>query len=136
MLSEVLDILRVGQVLFLDVIPAVVFLPVMNLVLVLIISMVSGAKAKVRQLNAIGSARKPFMERDDAVVVGIVELENGLDSIVLLVFGDGGGGGIGEAVGAPDVILGPDARRVVVVQGEEDAGVESGDMMLFCEWSQ
>jgi hypothetical protein len=73
----------------------------------------------------------PFVQRDDTVVVGVVELEDGLDGGVFLLFGNRSGRGVRETVGAADVVLRPDAGGVVVVEGEEDAGVEGGDVMLL-----
>lgn len=52
-LAEVLDILRVRQVLLASVL-VVVFLPVVDLVLVLIVAVVAGAVAEIRQLEALG----------------------------------------------------------------------------------
>jgi len=134
MLSKMLDVLRMVQILLLNIIPTMVLLPMMDLILILIIAMMSRSESKIRQLDAVVGALLPFMQRNDAVVVGVVKLEDGLDCGVFLLFGDGGGGGVRETVRPPDVVLRPDSCGVVVVEGEENAGVEGGDVMLLWMW--
>jgi hypothetical protein len=48
MLSKMLDILGMGQILLLDIISTMILLPMMDLILILIITMMSRPKSKVR----------------------------------------------------------------------------------------
>jgi hypothetical protein len=129
---EMGDILRMRQVLLLDVIPAVVFFPVVNLILVLGIAVVSRSHAKVRELDVLGVALHELYYGNLAVLVDIEHVEDGLHDRLFLGLGYRGCRGIGQSVCAPDVGCCPDAGAVVVVKREEGRRVVPGNMMLLC----
>jgi len=129
-LTEVLNIFRVRQV-FLAGVLIVVFLPVVDFVLVLIVAVVAGAVAEVRQREALANADSVFRVRDGAAAVCVEELEDSVHSIFLRLGGDGACGLVFQAVGFEDVVARPLVAAVVVVQVEERAGVEGGDVVLL-----
>ena len=125
-----LDIFRVRQV-FLAGVLVVVFLPVVDFVLVLIVAVVAGAETEVRQGQAFGDADGVFGVGDCAAAVGVEEVEDFVDRVVFLARVDGAGRFVEEAVGFGDVVARPLVAAVVVVQVEEGAGVEGGDVVLL-----
>jgi hypothetical protein len=129
---EMRNILWMIQILLLHIIPRVILLPMMNLILILIITMVSRPHAKVRQFYTLTIFLKKLGQGDGPIFVGVEHIEDSLDDHAFLGFGDTGGRGVGEAVGAPDVERGPETGAVVVVQVEEGSCVEAGYVVLFC----
>jgi hypothetical protein len=129
-LAEVLDILRVRQILLAGIL-VVVFLPVVNFVLVLIVAVVAGAVAEIRQFEALGDTDGVLCVGNGAAAIGVEELEDSVHGIVFRFRGDGAGGLVFQAVGFEDVVARPLVAAVVVVQVEEGAGVEGGDVVLL-----
>lgn len=130
---KVLDILRVREILLIDIVAVVILLPVVDLVLVLVVSVVTGPHAEIRELDVVVIFEQEFLESDFAVFVGVEHVEDCLDDHLLLGFADVVGGGVGEAVCAADVGRGPDTGAVVVVQVEESSRVVAGDVVFLCE---
>jgi hypothetical protein len=133
MFAEMLDILRVRQVLLARIL-IMVLLPVVDLVLVLVVAVVAGAEAEIGQREALGDADGVLCERDHAVAVGVEELEDFVDGVFLLLGGDVAGRLVFEAVGFEDVVARPLVAAVVVVQVEERAGVEAVDVVFLWEY--
>ena len=129
-LAEVLDILRVGQI-FLASVLVVVFLPVVDFVLVLIVAVVAGAVAKVRQRETLGDTDGVLCVRYSAAAIRIEELEDSVHGIFFRFGGDGAGGLVFQAVGFEDVVARPLVAAIVVVQVKEGAGVEGSDVVLL-----
>ena len=89
MLAEMLNILGVGQVLLRSII-AVVLLKVMNLVLILKVTMVSGAVTEIGQPFTRSESRQPVFPVNKPSVSCVEELKYCADGILLLVFTDSG----------------------------------------------
>jgi hypothetical protein len=128
--AEMFNILRVRQV-FLARVLVVVFLPVVNLVLVLIVAVVARSKAEIRQREAFGYADSVLCVRDGAAAVCVEELEDFVHGVFFLLRGDVVGRLVFQAVGFEDVVARPLVAAVVVVEVEEGAGVEGGDVVLL-----
>jgi hypothetical protein len=129
-LAEVLDILRVRQV-FLASVFVVVLLPVVDFVLVLIVAVVARAVAEIGELEALGDTNRVLCVGNGAAAIRVEELEHSVHGIFFRFRGDGAGGLVFQAVGFEDVVARPLVAAVVVVQVEEGAGVEGGDMVLL-----
>lgn len=106
MLAEMLNILRVGQVLLRSII-AVVLLKVMNLVLILKVTMVSGAVTEIGQPFTRSESRQPVFPVNKPSVSSVEELKHCADGILLLVLTDSGIGFVVEAVCLADFVLCP-----------------------------
>ena len=130
MLLEVLNVLGVRQVLELGVL-AVVLLPVVDLVLVLVVAVVAGAGTHVGQRLAVVHELRPLGLADVAVAVGVEEVEQGLEYLIAPALRDGLVGLVVEAVGAEELVALPLAVAVVVVEGEEGAGVPAVQVVLL-----
>ena len=130
---EMLNILWMGEIFFLDIIPRVILFPMMNLILVLIVSVVPWPHAEIRQLDVLGVFCLEFLERDLAVLINVEHVKDCLHDHLLFGFADVLRGRVREAVGAADVGTGPDAGAVIVVQVEEGCCVEAGDVMFLCD---
>lgn len=130
MLPEVLDVFGVRQV-FLSCVLVVVFLPVVNLVFVLIVTVVSRTVAKVGQREAFGDTNGVLCVRDGAAAVCVEELEHLVHGVLFLLRWDVLSGLILEAVGLEDVVARPLVAAVVVVEIEERASVERIDVVLL-----
>lgn len=128
--AEMFNVFRVRQVFFARIL-VVVFLPVVDFVLVLIIAVVAGAETEVGQGEAFGDADGVFGVGDCAAAVGVEEFEDFGYGGVFLGRGDGARGFVEQAVGFGDVVARPLVAAVVVVEVEEGAGVEGGDVMLL-----
>lgn len=114
-----LNVLRVGEVLLLDVVAAVVLFKVVDLVLVLVVAVVAGPEAEVGQAEAARGAYRVFGKRNGAGAVGVVEFEHLLHDVVFLLLRDVACGFVEQAVRLLDVVRGPEAVAVVVVEVEE-----------------
>jgi hypothetical protein len=128
--AEMLDVFRVRQV-FLARVLVVVFLPVVDLVLVLIVAVMAGSKTKIRQREPFGYADGIFCVGDGAAAICIEELEDFVHGVFFLLRGDVVGRLVFQAVGFGDVVARPLVAAVVVVEVEEGAGVEGGDVVLL-----
>lgn len=139
MFPKMRNILGVRQVLLTGVI-TVEALKMVDLVLVLVVAVVAGAEAKVRQAPALGVVLHPLRARDEACFVRVEESEDvaqGVDLVLLCGRGGGGGGGsVGirggvEAVEVPDLASVPVAVGIEVVEVEEGERIEVGDVVFF-----
>jgi hypothetical protein len=128
--AKMLDIFRVRQV-FLARVLVVVFLPVVDLILVLVVAVVAGSETEVRQREPFGYADGVFRVRHGAAAVSVEELEDFVHGVFFLLRGDVVGRLVFQAVGFGDVVARPLVAAVVVVQVEEGAGVEGGDVVLL-----
>lgn len=136
MLRKMLNILGMDQILLLNIISRMILLPMMDLILVLIVAMVSGAHAKIRQAQAVVVPRRDeLVFCNGARFVGVEHGQHRLDDALFAEVGDVRRGGVEEAVGALDVVGHPEARGVVVVEREKGLWVEGRYVVLlylFC----
>lgn len=87
---------------------------------------------KVRQsLSILDPAINPLLPTNHSIPVPIKYLDNNFYDILLLAVVDLLRGLIIETVCAPNVVRGPHAAIIVVVEGEEGGGVEIRDMVFF-----
>ena len=132
MFPEMLNVLWMIQILLFHIIATMVLLPMMDFILVLIVSMMPRPHAKVRKFDIFRVLLEVFGEADAAVFVDVEHVEDGLDNHLFFSLGYAGGGGVGETVGSADVDACPEAGAVVIVQVEEGGRVEAGDVVLLC----
>lgn len=85
MFLEMRNILGMRQVL-LGRIRAMEFLKMMDLVLILVVAVMAGPEAKVRQDDAMGAADGVFREGDGAAAVLVEEREHFVDDLLLFRF--------------------------------------------------
>lgn len=130
MLAEVLDVLGVCQVLFPRVF-VMVFLPVVDFVFVLVVTVVSGAEAEVGKCEAFGNTYSVLCIGDGAAAVRVEEIEDLVHGVFLLLCADVPRGLVLEAVCLEDVVARPLVAAVIVMKVEERAGVERADVMLL-----
>lgn len=91
---------------------------------------------KVRQsLPILDPALNPLLPIDQSIPVPIKYFHNNFYDILLLAVVDLLRGLIIETVCAPNVVRGPRAAVIVVMEGEEGGGVEIRDVMFFCRSS-
>ncbi|ROV97737.1 hypothetical protein VMCG_07429 [Cytospora schulzeri] len=128
-LSEVLDVFRVCQVLELGVLVMVEF-PMVDLILVLVITMVSRPRANVRQRATLNHKDLKLVLGDDAVPVIVGQFEHLADDLLFPPFRDVLVGVVEQAVRPQDLLGLPLPVGIEVVQGEEGACVELGSVML------
>lgn len=129
-MPEVFNVLRVNQILFRCVL-AVVLLEMMNLILVLVIAVMSRSIAQIWELEALRIANREFGEGDCAREVTVKDRDDLVNGCGLFGFGDVLRGRVLETVRFQQVVFGPFVAAVVVVQVEERAGVEGGDVMFL-----
>lgn len=154
MLPEMLDILRVDQVLFLGVLIVISgshqpskgsrpyrprielsLLPVVNLVLHLHVPVMPGPRAKVgqRALSLLREGR-PFRPLDVPVAVRIHQAPDFAQDLVFLRLRYVFRSLVFHAVGLEDLAAVPVAVVVVIVKREERRRVEVVDVVLACSW--
>lgn len=106
MLAEMLNILGVGQVLLRGII-AVILLKVMDLVLILKVTMVSGAITEIGQPFTRSESGQPVLPVNKPSVSRVEELKHCEHGISLLDFTDSGIGFVVEAVCLADFVVCP-----------------------------
>lgn len=129
--SEMLDVLGVDEILLLGVL-VVVLLEVVDLVLVFVIAVVSRTISQVWQLDSAGRAHGILGEGHGTAVVLVEQLDHAVYRGLSLRLRDVGVGFVEEAVRLHQLVGGPFVAAVVVVDVEEGAGVEGGDVVFLC----
>lgn len=125
-----LDIFGMCQVLFPCVL-VVKALKMMDLVLVLVVAVMSWPETQIRKREPLCDADGVFGEGDGVTPVPVEEFYYAFDGGVLVGLRDVFGGDVLEAVGFGEVVRSPGVAAVVVVEVEEGARVEGGDVVLF-----
>lgn len=131
MFLKVGNILGMDQVLLGDIVARVVLFEMVNLVLILVVAVVSGAGAEIGQRETACTANGEFGKGDCAAEILVVDVEDLLRNVVFLLRGDMVGGFVQQAVGFLDVVDSPLATAVVIVQVEEGARVERVDVVFL-----
>ena len=151
MLLEVLNVLGVGEVLELGVLVVVSasvsrtapgpdrrrrgrnsLLPVVDLVLVLVVAVVAGPGAHVRQGLALAlDDVDKLIARDAAVAVLVEQRQDVAHDLVLADEGDLLVRLVHQAVCAQDLVVLPVAVAVEVVKREEGGRIEAGGVVLL-----
>jgi len=101
---EVLNILRMNQILDLDIRPTMVFLPMVNLIFVFVVAMVSRPIPQIGHFHTLCICNRELGVGDCVTVVRVEEGENLLDRFVLLIVRNMRVGSIVQAVQALDVV--------------------------------
>lgn len=130
---EVLNVLRVGEVLELGVL-VVVLLPVVDLVLVLVVAVVAGPRPHVGQGLAGVDEGVPLLAADVAVVVGVEQVQQLVRDLVDAALRDVLVGRVVQAVRLQQLRRVQVAVAVEVVQGEEGGGVEVAGVVFLWWW--
>jgi hypothetical protein len=101
-----------------------ILLPVMNLVLILVVSMMPRSIPEVRQLHTLPAPLEPLFPAYKPITVAIIQREHLPHAFVFAGGGHGARGLVVEAVKGVNVGGIPEARGVEVMQREEGAWVE------------
>lgn len=103
----------------------------MYLILILVIAVVSRSHPEIGKLPPTSHKRHPLLFRHAPVLVSVQQTHYLIDHIVLALFRDVVGALVLEPVCRVYLIEVPVPAGVEIVQLEEGAAVEVGDMMLI-----
>ena len=103
----------------------------MNLILVFVISVMSRAKAEVRQLSTTLTEGHPFRPLHETITITIAQAQNFLEHLIALRLRNILHRLVLQAICAENLVRRPGTAGIKVVKGEERRCVEVGNMVLL-----